>query len=44
LSGRKATLQLDLKSLEVHHIEAVQFSTEAHPVKRHRSTKGDDPF
>ncbi|HEY1544017.1 MAG TPA: RES family NAD+ phosphorylase [Xanthobacteraceae bacterium] len=41
---RETTLQLDLESLEVHHIEAVQFTTERHAVKRHRSVKGDHPF
>jgi hypothetical protein len=41
---REVTLQLDLESVQVHHIEAVAFTTEAHTVRRHRSKKGDIPF
>jgi hypothetical protein len=34
---REVTLQLDLESVQVHHIEAVAFTTKAHMVRRHRS-------
>jgi hypothetical protein len=33
---RPVTLQLDLESLEVRHIEAVSFRTTKHSVRRHR--------
>jgi len=42
--GREVTLHLDLTSIEVHHITGVVFSTEAYPVRRHRSEKRKSPF
>ena len=41
---RQPTLQLDIGTVEVHEIKAVAFTSDAHPVRRHRSTKGDTPF
>jgi hypothetical protein len=41
---REITLNLDLESVQVHHIEAVSFKTTAHSVRRHRWKKGDLKF
>jgi hypothetical protein len=41
---RQTTLEFNLASLHVHHIEAVEFTTETHSVRRHRSIKGETPF
>ncbi len=44
--GRKVTLKVDLKGIEVHQVKAVQFDTLADSVDRLRVKKssGDDPF
>lgn len=36
---RQLTLKLDVSSLEVHHVEGIQFKTESHSVNRHRIKK-----
>lgn len=36
---RAVTLQLDLETVQVHHVQAVSFTTKAHSVRRHRSKK-----
>jgi len=41
---RESTLDLDLESVEVHHIDAVSFQTTSHPVRRHRWKKSDLDF
>jgi hypothetical protein len=41
---REVTLNLDLESVQVHHIEAVSYETTAHSVRRHRWKKGDLDF
>ena len=41
---RQVTLNLDLESVQVHHIEAVSYETTAHSVRRHRWKKGDLNF
>lgn len=41
---REVTLNLELESVQVHHIEAVSFKTTAHRVRRHRWKKGDYKF
>ncbi len=41
---REVTLNLDLESVQVHHIEAVSYETTAHSVRRHRWKKGDLNF
>ncbi|MGJ4941439.1 RES domain-containing protein [Bradyrhizobium sp. HKCCYLS1011] len=40
---RDVTLNLDLESVEVHHVEAVSFRTTAHSVRRHRWQKRSEP-
>ena len=42
--GRPSTLKIDLESLRVHHIQAVEFTTEGHSVTRHRWEKRELPF
>jgi hypothetical protein len=44
LDGRKESLAIELKSLDVHDIRAVTFATDKHTVHRHRSVKRDNPF
>jgi hypothetical protein len=41
---RSPTLRVDLKSIEVHVVEAVQFNTTARLVHRHRWERSDAPF
>lgn len=41
---RQETLQLDLESVAVHHVESVKYKTSRHLVTRHRSVKGEEPF
>ena len=41
---RLTTLRVDLKSIEVHVVEAVKFNTTAHVVHRHRWERSDAPF
>lgn len=41
---RQETLQLDLESVAVHHVQSVKHKTSRHSVTRHRSVKGEEPF
>ena len=41
---REATLKLDVSTLTVHHINRIQFQTEAYSVVRHRSEKRKPKF
>ncbi|MDO8294341.1 MAG: RES domain-containing protein [Gallionella sp.] len=41
---RKKTLKIDLESIKVHVIKAVEFTTEKHPVSRHRWKKHEHEF
>lgn len=41
---REETLRVNLQSVVVHHVEAVNYDTRSVPVSRHRQVKGDDPF
>lgn len=43
IDERELTLSLDTKSVEVHHVEAVTYKTDAYTVKRHRSQKSASP-
>ncbi len=36
---RDATLKLDVESVKVHHVNAISFTTEDYPVRRHRTKK-----
>ena len=40
--GREVTLRIDLESVKVHIVRAVEFSTEEHSVRRHRWEKYGD--
>ena len=42
--GRVPTLKVYLESLVVHHISGVNFTTDRHGVRRHRSEKRGMPF
>jgi hypothetical protein len=42
--SRQPTLELDVASVEVHEINAEEFTSFPHPVRRHRHTKGDTPL
>jgi hypothetical protein len=41
---RDKTLRIDVDSLSVHEVRAVQIETQCHPVRRSRSEKRDLPF
>lgn len=41
---RATTLRIDVESLRVHGVNAIQIDTESHPVRRHRWEKRDLPF
>lgn len=41
---REKTLELDLQSLQVHHIQAATYASTPHAVKRHRSEKKEPSF
>lgn len=41
---REGTLELDLATLKVHHVQAATYTTAPHSVRRHRSEKKEPPF
>jgi hypothetical protein len=41
---RTTTLRIDIDTVCVHHVEAVQYSTTEHAVRRHRFEKGEAEF
>lgn len=41
---RDFTLKLDVKTLEVHHVNGINFTTQSYPVSRHRFEKTDRRF
>lgn len=41
---REPVLKLDISSLQVYVVRAVEFGSDSHPVHRHRSEKKDPPF
>ena len=41
---RSITLKIDLETVCVHHVEAVQFTTGKYSVRRHRFEKGETDF
>lgn len=43
IDEREPTLSLDTKSVEIHHVEAVTYKTDAYSVKRHRTQKSATP-
>jgi len=44
VDGRALTLRLDVSSLTVHHVDAVEFKTEPYSVHRNRSEKREWKF
>lgn len=42
--GRKITLRLKLKSLQVHHVSAARYDTDVHLVRRHQMVRRETPM
>lgn len=44
VDSRESTLRIDMDSLNVHEVTAVQIKTQSHPVLRYRFERTDPPF